>query len=260
MLLAEQLQLDLKNNGWFPYLEHTLCSESSIKLRDFLQEAYAKGTVYPLKSQIFRSIQEVPFGKVKIVIIGQDPYVGPNQANGLAFAVNKGHKRPPSLRNIFIELAEDLGVEIPDYSSTLEGWAKQGVLLLNSVLTVDKGEKQSHSYKGWEPITDCIVSSLSKNRSGIVFLLWGEYAKFKCKHIDLNKHAVLTAGHPSPLSARYFWGCKHFSKANQILVEKFKKEPIKWELIDEGESNGQYGVFQHFASKLTKSARTNGND
>jgi uracil-DNA glycosylase len=197
-------------------------------LGDFLnQEKKADKTILPPEGSIFNAFNILPFEQYKVVIIGQDPYHGLNQANGLAFSVNKGQKIPPSLRNIYKELKSDLGLEIPQHGD-LSNWAKQGVLLLNTVLTVEEGKPGSHQGKGWEHFTDAVITEINNELNGVVFLLWGNYAKSKKTLIDNHKHLILEANHPSPLSAnRGFFLCKHFSKTNEYL-KKQGKEPINW--------------------------------
>lgn len=199
-------------------------------LMQFLAAERARGaTIYPAPSDTFNALQFTPFECVKVVIIGQDPYHGPNQAHGLCFSVRRGVPPPPSLVNIFKELNTDLGIEIPAHGY-LESWARQGVLLLNAVLSVEAGKPQSHANKGWEQFTDRVIRELNDRRSGLVFLLWGAYAWKKGAMIDRAKHCVLQAPHPSPLSAhRGFLGCKHFSQANSYL-KLHDKEPIDWRL------------------------------
>jgi uracil-DNA glycosylase len=200
-----------------------------IKLKGFLIEEKKKYTVYPPGSQIFAAFNHTPFSSVKVVILGQDPYHGPGQAHGLCFSVPKGIPAPPSLQNIFKEINSDLGLPIPNHGN-LEKWAKQGVLLLNATLTVRANQAGSHQNKGWETFTDAAIKALSDHHKGLVFILWGNYAQAKTHIIDTNKHFVLTAPHPSPLSAsRGFFGCKHFSKANRLLTS-IGKEPIDWSL------------------------------
>lgn len=200
-----------------------------IKLKGFLIEEKKKYTVYPPGSQIFAAFNHTPFSSVKVVILGQDPYHGPGQAHGLCFSVPKGIPAPPSLQNIFKEINSDLGLPIPNHGN-LEKWAKQGVLLLNATLTVRANQAGSHQNKGWETFTDAAIKVLSDHHKGLVFILWGNYAQAKTHIIDTNKHFVLTAPHPSPLSAsRGFFGCKHFSKANRLLTS-IGKEPIDWSL------------------------------
>lgn len=198
-------------------------------LRNFLVEEKSKGaTIYPPGSKIFSAFDETPFDKVKVVIIGQDPYHGPGQANGLCFSVSPGIKSPPSLVNIFKELNTDLGIPIPNHGN-LEKWAKQGVLLLNATLTVRANQAGSHQNKGWEKLTDHIIQLVSDKCEGIVFLLWGKFAQAKESLIDTNKHYVLKAAHPSPLAGGAFFGCKHFSKTNELLAQQGKK-PVDWNI------------------------------
>lgn len=197
-------------------------------LVDFIKNEYQKYTCYPRGSDIFSAFNHTPFSEVKVVIIGQDPYHGPGQAHGLCFSVPEGIPQPPSLINIFKEIEVDLQKPIPT-SGNLERWTKQGVLLLNATLTVRANQAGSHQNKGWEQFTDAVISKLSESREGLVFLLWGGYAKKKGEKIDRKKHLILTSGHPSPLSAnRGLWfGNKHFSKTNEYLIQQ-GKEPIIW--------------------------------
>lgn len=186
-------------------------------LTDFVRGEYARTTIYPPASRIFAAFDACPFDKVKVVILGQDPYHGPGQANGLCFSVNPGVAFPPSLVNIFKEVTTDTGAAMPA-DGDLSRWARQGVFMLNSVLTVEHGHAASHAMRGWETLTDAAIKALSDNRENIVFLLWGNYAINKGKLIDRNKHLVLTSVHPSPLSAhRGFFGNHHFSRANAYL-------------------------------------------
>lgn len=197
------------------------------RLADFVRAEYASKTVYPPPACIFRALDLVPFDRVRVVILGQDPYHGPGQAMGLCFSVPDGVPKPPSLQNIFKEIHDDLGVPIPG-SGNLAHWAEQGVLLLNATLTVEAGKAGSHQKKGWEEFTDAVIKRLSDGREGLVFLLWGAYAQKKGEHIDRKKHLVLMAAHPSPLSAHNgFFGCKHFSKTDAYLIAKGEK-PIAW--------------------------------
>jgi len=197
-------------------------------LRTFLLERKRAGAViYPPGSLIFNALDSTPFDAVKVVILGQDPYHGPGQAHGLCFSVREGVELPPSLRNIYSEIADDLGRQ-PPVSGNLQAWANQGVLLLNAVLTVERGRAGAHQGKGWERFTDRVVAELNEHRDGLVFMLWGSYAMKKGAMIDRGRHLVLTAPHPSPLSAhRGFFGCRHFSKANAWL-EKRGQLPIHW--------------------------------
>lgn len=195
----------------------------------FLHAEKAAGKViYPPGSLIFNAFNLTPLPDVKVVIIGQDPYHGPGQAMGLSFSVPDGIPAPPSLKNIFHEIETDLGVRMSGRPN-LEGWARQGVLLLNSVLTVEAGQPTSHSRIGWMEFTDAVIRTLSERRSGLVFLLWGRFAQEKQALIDTSKHYVLTAAHPSPLARGAFFGCRHFSRTNQILVSE-GLEPIQWQL------------------------------
>ena len=197
------------------------------QLAQFVREEYQKFTIYPPGGKIFNAFDKCPFDKVKVVILGQDPYHGPGQANGLSFSVNDGVALPPSLQNIYKELKSDLGVE-PLASGNLERWAQQGVLLLNATLTVRQGSAGSHQGKGWEEFTDVVLRILSEKRDGLVFILWGAYAKRKGALIDRSKHFVIEAAHPSPLSATSgFFGSRPFSKANKYLEEK-RTTPIEW--------------------------------
>lgn len=198
-------------------------------LKVFLLEEKKKFTVYPPGSLIFSAFNHTPFEKVKVVLLGQDPYHGPGQAHGLCFSVNRGIEKPPSLINIFKEIESDLGIPAPKHGN-LEKWADQGVLLLNATLTVRARQAGSHQNKGWEHFTDAAIKTLSDKRKGLVFLLWGNYAGAKQALIDTTCHHVLKAPHPSPLSAsRGFLGCRHFSKANELLRAQ-GDEPIDWSL------------------------------
>lgn len=192
-----------------------------------VRTAYLTKSVYPPPHSLFRALELCPFPKVKVVILGQDPYHGPGQAHGLAFSVPENTRIPPSLQNIYKEITSDLRVPMPA-SGNLERWAIQGVLLLNTTLTVEDGKAGSHQGWGWETFTDAIIQTLSHQREHVVFLLWGNHAKKKAALIDTSKHLVLTAPHPSPLSAhRGFLGCKHFSQANKYL-QMHNRTPIDW--------------------------------
>lgn len=212
--------------SWKEQLLPEFQKDHFIKLKEFLVEERKNAVVYPPGSLIFSAFNFTPFDEVKVVILGQDPYHGPGQANGFCFSVNDGVRMPPSLVNIFKEVKEDCGCEIP-MTGNLEGWAKQGVFLLNATLTVRANTAGSHQNKGWEPFTDAVIKLLSDKREGLVFLLWGNYAKAKVPLIDAQKHLVLQAAHPSPLARGAFFGSKHFSKANAYLRSKGKKE-INW--------------------------------
>lgn len=196
-------------------------------LTKFVKEEYKTKTIFPPAKLIFNAFNTTPFHDVKVVIVGQDPYHQPQQANGLCFSVNDGIITPPSLVNIYKEINNDLGKPIPS-SGNLERWAKQGVLLLNATLTVNAGMAGSHQGKGWEEFTDSVISCLSEHRTNLVFMLWGAYAQKKGATIDTSKHLILKSPHPSPLSAhRGFFGNKHFSKANEYLINN-GKNPVEW--------------------------------
>lgn len=196
-------------------------------LTDFVRAEYASTAVYPPAGQIFNAFDLCPFDKVKVVIIGQDPYHEPGQAHGLCFSVNDGVQFPPSLRNIFKEISDDLGKPVP-MSGNLTRWASQGVLLLNATLTVRAGLAGSHQGKGWETFTDAVIRKLSTQREGLVYILWGAYARRKCDFIDRTRNLVLCSAHPSPLSAyNGFFGNHHFSQANRWLMEH-GQSPVDW--------------------------------
>ncbi len=197
-------------------------------LTDFVKEEYSKHICYPDGKDIFAAFDHCPFDATKVVIIGQDPYHGPDQAHGMCFSVKDGIANPPSLINIFKEVMNDLDVPYPQ-SGNLGRWADQGVLLLNATLTVKAHEAGSHQGKGWEIFTDSAIKKLSEEKEGLIFLLWGGFAKKKLKLIDSSRHHVLSSGHPSPLSANrgYWFGNKHFSRTNSILINEGKK-PIEW--------------------------------
>lgn len=218
------------NTEWLALLQEEFDTHRMQQLRAFLQTEKAKGKViYPAGRNIFAALNTTPLASVKVVILGQDPYHGPNQAHGLSFSVPPGERIPPSLQNIYKELARDLNFNIPNHGH-LMSWAEQGVLLLNSVLTVQAGLAASHQGKGWEEFTDKIIEIISRERDHVVFLLWGAYAQKKGRTIDRQKHLVLTTTHPSPLSAhRGFLGCGHFSKTNDYL-RNHQLAPIDWQL------------------------------
>jgi len=223
-----KVQLD---DSWKYGLSDFLLSPKMDALKTFLiEEKKADKVIYPPNHLIFHALNTTPFDRVKVVIIGQDPYHGPNQAHGLSFSVQKGVALPPSLRNIFHELHNDLGVKIPKHGD-LTHWAEQGVLLLNAVLTVEAAQPTSHQKRGWEEFTDYVIDVLNEQREHIVFILWGAYAQRKGQRIDQNKHLILKAAHPSPLSANRggFFGCKVFSKTNNYL-KQHGIEPIDWQL------------------------------
>ena len=195
----------------------------------FLHEEKGAGKrIFPPGSQIFRAFDLTPVKDVKVVILGQDPYHGPGQAHGLSFSVPEGVPAPPSLKNIFKEIETDLGVRMSGYPN-LEKWARQGVLLLNAVLTVRSGEAASHSRIGWQEFTDAVIKYISDNCEGVVFMLWGNFARTKAELIDRSRHVVLEAAHPSPLARGAFFGCRHFSRANAALVAS-GRAPVDWQL------------------------------
>ena len=216
------------HESWKPYLEAELSQGYFKQLMDFVSSEYETGTCFPPKEAIFNAFNYCHFNDVKVVIIGQDPYHGEGQANGLCFSVADGIKHPPSLINIFKEIERDLGIPYPE-SGNLERWAKQGVLLLNATLTVRAHEAGSHQKKGWETFTDAVIKTISDNKKDVVFLLWGGFAKKKAKLIDAKKHIILNSGHPSPLSANrgYWFGNTHFSQVNQRLAHLGLKG-LKW--------------------------------
>lgn len=218
--------------GWKRALAGEFAKPYMADLREFLQGEKQRGQlVYPRGSDIFNAFNFTPFADVKVVILGQDPYHGPNQAHGLCFSVRPGVDIPPSLVNIYKELRNDLGIEPPRHGH-LEKWARQGVLLLNAVLTVQAHNAASHAGKGWELFTDAAIHALNREREHVVFMLWGSYAQKKGGFIDRSRHLVLTAPHPSPLSAhRGFIGCRHFSQAN-VYLRAHGKQPVDWNLND----------------------------
>jgi len=213
--------------SWQPLLQAEFSKPYFLKLASFVRTEYKNSTVYPPPSRIFYAFEKCKYEDVKVVILGQDPYHGVNQANGLAFSVNENEKVPPSLQNILKEVREDVGETIIK-SGNLERWTEQGVLLLNATLTVRAGIPGSHQNKGWELFTDAVVKQLAEKKEHLVFMLWGKYAQNKGQFIDRNKHLVLEAPHPSPYSANTgFFGCRHFSKANEYL-KLYKKGDVRW--------------------------------
>ncbi|PZX65659.1 uracil-DNA glycosylase [Hydrotalea sandarakina] len=223
--------MDVKiENSWKEQLQKEFTKPYFLQIVTHLKTEKATGaTIYPPGSLIFNAFNTTPFNEVKVVILGQDPYHGPGQAMGLCFSVPNGIAPPPSLQNIFKELHTDIGMPIPS-TGNLTPWAKQGVLLLNAILTVRANEAASHSKIGWMNFTDAAIKKISEEKSGIVFLLWGRFAQEKQQFIDATKHFILKAAHPSPLSAHNgFLGCKHFSKTNELLIKQ-GKTPIDWKL------------------------------
>lgn len=238
MTVNDRLKL---HESWRQKLEPIFATPGMQSLREFLRAEKAAGKrIFPPGPQIFAALDATPFDRVKVVILGQDPYHGPGQAHGLCFSVLPGVPPPPSLANIFTELARDVGVVRPDHGC-LASWARQGVLLLNTVLTVEQGRAGSHQGRGWEAFTDAIVDLLNRERDGLVFILWGSPAQAKGRAIDTRKHLVLKSVHPSPLSAhRGFFGSGPFSKANDWLVSH-GQAPIAWALPPRAEVEGVLG-------------------
>lgn len=214
--------------SWKEVLKDEFGQEYFKVLREFVKNEYQHAIIYPPPKNIFRAFELTPFDKVEVVILGQDPYHGPKQANGLCFAVSEGVNLPPSLQNIFKEIESDFGQKLIHRTGDLERWARQGVLLLNATLTVRANSAGSHQGKGWEQFTDAVIRALSEKRENLVFILWGNYAKAKGAHIDRDKHLVIESAHPSPFAANHgFFGSKPFSRANEYLTANNKK-PIDW--------------------------------
>lgn len=219
----------LLHNDWWPWLEKEWQEPYFQKLSSFIHEEYEHKCIYPEKKNVFKIFEVCPYKDVKVVILGQDPYHEPNQAHGMCFSVNVGVPIPPSLQNIYKELQDELGCYIPN-NGYLMPWAKQGVFLLNTTMTVERGKANSHAGKGWDIFTDHVIEKINEKEEPVVFMLWGSNARSKAKMIDKNKHLVLEAPHPSPLSAyRGFFGCGHFKQANVFLNAK-GREPIVWQI------------------------------
>ena len=236
-VLASQLRPD---RGWKEHLSEEFRQPFMQGLAEFLAaEEQAGKVLFPASQHCFNALNSTPLENVRVVILGQDPYHGPGQAHGLCFSVRPNVAIPPSLVNIFKEIQDDLGIAPPDHGC-LQPWAEQGVLLLNSVLTVVQGQAGAHQGRGWETFTDKVIETINREREGVVFLLWGSYAKKKGQHIDRTKHLVLDGPHPSPLSAyRGFFGCKHFSKANDWL-QRQGKPTVNWALPSKAELIERY--------------------
>ncbi len=222
------IQLD---TNWQKHLASEFEKDYFKNLVEFIEKEKQQHRIFPPENLVFSAFNLTSFDDVKVVILGQDPYHGFGQANGLCFSVSLGIRKPPSLNNIFKELQSDLGFPIPQ-TGNLEPWAKQGVFLLNATLTVRENTAGSHQNKGWEQFTDTVIKTISENKTGVVFLLWGNYAKAKEALIDSMKHTVLTAPHPSPLARGGFFNCNHFSKTNELLLKQ-GLTPINWEIKDE---------------------------
>ena len=220
-------------NSWDILLKDEFEKDYYLKLRQFLKNEYATKTIYPNMYDIFNALKYTPYEDVKVVILGQDPYHGPGQAHGLCFSVKEGVEPPPSLKNIFKEIESDIGIKLSG-SGDLTPWAKQGVLLLNTALTVRQGQPNSHKGMGWEILTDRIISLLNERKEPIVFLLWGANARSKKKLITAPQHLILETVHPSPLSAyNGFFGCRHFSRANEFL-QAHGVSPVDWQIENVG--------------------------
>lgn len=225
------MNIDNKKKNWQSIIEKSVKKDSLIALKSFLEKEYNEEIIYPEKEDLWTAFEWTSYEEVKVVILGQDPYHGKGQAHGLSFSVKVDQKIPPSLRNIYKELANDLGIP-PANHGYLKNWADQGVFLLNTVLTVREGKAASHRNKGWEELTDAVIQSLNDKENPVVFILWGAEAKKKIKLIDQEKHFIISSVHPSPLSAyRGFFDSKPFSKANQLLLES-GQEKIDWR-VDE---------------------------
>ncbi len=218
------------HNDWQERLQDELEKSYYLALRAFLRKEYSEQMIYPPMHDVYNALHYTAFADVKVVILGQDPYHGPGQAHGLSFSVQPGVKQPPSLRNIFKELESDIGCGVPNHGY-LKDWADQGILLLNTTLTVRKGAAASHFNQGWETFTDQVIMRLNQKEEPIVYILWGRHAQSKVKLIDRAKHKIIQSAHPSPLSAHNgFFGSKPFSKTNELLVE-IGQTPINWEIL-----------------------------
>ncbi len=229
----EKITINIKdikiNDDWKEFLKEEFNKNYFLEIKKrYIQALNNNAIIYPPANLTFNAFNLTPLDGLKIVLLGQDPYHQPNQAMGLSFSVPYGVKIPPSLLNIYKELKTDLNIE-PSKSGDLSSWAKQGILLLNSILSVEAGKPASHSSWGWQEFSDAVISKLSLEKSGLIFMLWGNYAKSKKALIDTNKHFILEAAHPSPLARTGFLGCKHFSKTNEIL-RNLGKNPINWQL------------------------------
>ena len=225
----EHTLTNYENNSWKLHLEREFTKKYFTKLNLFLNNEFKTKKIFPEYDTILSALNLTSVKNTKVVILGQDPYHGINQANGLCFSVSKGTKIPPSLRNVYKEIESDLGIKM-NINGDLKSWANQGVLLLNTVLTVRESEADSHQNQGWEEFTDAVINVINQEKENIVFLLWGSKAKKKAKNIDRNKHYILEAPHPSPLSSyRGFFGCKHFSKTNNYLTQN-GRTGIDWEI------------------------------
>lgn len=219
------------HNDWWPWLQKEWQEPYFQQLSRFVHAEYEKHEIYPPKQKVFAAFENCPYEDIKVVILGQDPYHEPHQAHGMCFSVNPGVDIPPSLRNMYQELHQELGCKVPN-NGYLMPWAKQGVFLLNTVMTVERGKANSHKNHGWETFTDHVIQHINEKKDPVVFLLWGRNARNKACMIDGGRHLILECAHPSPLSAYHgFFGCGHFIKTNQFLAEH-GKEPIDWQVPD----------------------------
>lgn len=218
--------------SWLPVLGGELEQPYFKELTEFVEKERANGPVYPPREQVFAALEATPFDKVKVLVLGQDPYHGAGQGHGLCFSVQPGVKTPPSLRNIYKEMKEELGLPVPD-NGYLMPWAEQGVLLLNAVLTVREAEPNSHKAKGWEKFTDAVIRAVSERPDPVVFVLWGAYAQKKIPLIDEERHVIVKGAHPSPLSAKKFFGSRPFTQINEAVAAQ-GHEPIDWRIPDLG--------------------------
>ena len=224
------MKVECFDSSWYSALEDEFTKDYWVNLTNSVRKLYKSKTIYPHPKNIFNAFNSTPLDNVKVVILGQDPYHGPGQAHGLSFSVEKDRKIPPSLRNIYKELSNDLNIPVPE-TGNLQSWANQGVLLLNRVLTVEATQANSHKGLGWESFTEAVIRVISEKLDNVVFILWGRAANADCSAlVNRNKHLLLSSVHPSPLSAHGgFFGCKHFSKTNEYLIEH-NKQPIDWSI------------------------------
>ena len=229
MAVSKKIKTIDIEDSWYAVLKEEIAAPNFQGIKDFLEEEITNGKcIFPPVTEVYNAFNSCPFEKVKIVILGQDPYHRAGQAMGLSFSVPTGVRVPPSLKNIYKELASDTDFDIPDHGD-LSAWAVQGVFLLNAMLTVEEGKAGSHKKIGWQTFTDTVIQKLSDQREGLIFMLWGNFAKNKRDLIDTDKHIILEAAHPSPLARKAFFGCKHFSRANQILIDQ-GQTPIQWQI------------------------------
>jgi uracil-DNA glycosylase len=230
--MMNSLKSHLSSKSWYKFLKNEFSEPYMLTLEQKLHHDYATKTIYPTPENIFAAFNLTPFEDVKVVILGQDPYHGPNQAHGLCFSVQPGIRIPPSLANIYKEIESDLDIKMPKHGY-LKSWAENGVLLLNAILTVEDGKPMSHKNYGWEKFTDHVIDLINEKKEHVVFMLWGSPAHLKAKNVDTSKHLVLKCVHPSPLSSyRGYFGCKHFSQCNDYLVSS-GLEPINWSIPPE---------------------------